>query len=104
MEERWEVVSGCVLFLIAGAEITARPGDVVVAPPGTPHCARNLGPGGVHLRVQFRPALRWEALIQRIFLLAEQGRTDERGMPAPEFLLPLLAEFAREIAPAPPSD
>lgn len=104
MEERWEVVSGRVLFLIAGAEVTAGPGDVVVAPPGTPHCGRNLGPGGVHLRVQFRPALRWEALIQRLFLLAARGCTDERGMPAPTFLLPLLAEFSREIAPAPPSD
>jgi hypothetical protein len=104
MEERWEVVRGRVAFLIAGAEVIAGPGDVVVAPPGTPHCGWNLGPGGVHLRVQFRPALRWEALIQRLFRLAEQGCTDERGMPEPQFLLPLLAEFSREIAPVPPSE
>lgn len=104
MEERWEVVSGRVGFRIGGVEHTAGPGDVLVAPPGTPHCGWNLGPAGVHLRVRFRPALRWESLIQRLFTLAQQGCTDERGMPEPRFLLPLLNEFSREIAPAPTSE
>jgi mannose-6-phosphate isomerase-like protein (cupin superfamily) len=103
LEERWEVVVGHVRFRIGGVERTAFPGDVVVAPPGTPHCAWNLGPGGVRLRVRFCPALRWEALIQRLFRLGREGRTDGLGRPDPALLPALLREFACEIAPAPGS-
>jgi quercetin dioxygenase-like cupin family protein len=59
LEERWEVISGNVRFEIGGVERTAGPGDSIVAPPGTPHAARNVGAKPAHLRIQMRPALRW---------------------------------------------
>lgn len=87
IEERWQVVSGRVRFRIGDQERLAGPGDVVVAPPGTPHAARGDGCGPVHLRIQMRPALRWQEFVERLFAL-----------PSPEALPALLAEFPREIA------
>lgn len=87
MEERWEVIAGRVAFDIGGKERVAEPGDVVVAPPGVPHSARNLSGGPAHLRIQMRPALRWEEFVVRLF-----GGDDP---------MRLLRDFPDEIAPPP---
>jgi quercetin dioxygenase-like cupin family protein len=90
MEERYEVLSGTAAFRIDRApEFTAGPGDVVVVPAGTPHLAWNPGAAEVRLRVEFRPALRWEEFVARLF--AGEERLGE-----------LMREFSREIAPPPP--
>jgi len=101
MEERWQVVSGTVRFRINGAEQTARPGDGVVAAAGVPHMSWNVGDGPAHLRIQMRPALRWEDFVIRLFDAARDGRTDEQGTPEPALLRELLGQFRREIAPPP---
>jgi hypothetical protein len=56
----------------------------------------------VHLRIQMRPALRWEQFVEGLFALARDGHTDERGMPDPTMTIELLRKFPREIAPSPP--
>jgi quercetin dioxygenase-like cupin family protein len=89
MEERYEVVSGTAAFRVGGEERTAAPGEVVTVPPGTPHLAWNPTQGEVRLRVEFRPALRWEEFVVRLFAGEE---------PVPD----LMREFRREIAPPPP--
>ena len=60
MEERYEVLEGTAAFRIGDEERTARPGDVVTVPPGTTHLAWNPTEDPVRLKVEFRPALRWE--------------------------------------------
>jgi GrpB-like predicted nucleotidyltransferase (UPF0157 family)/mannose-6-phosphate isomerase-like protein (cupin superfamily)/GNAT superfamily N-acetyltransferase len=45
MEERWEVIAGTVRFAIDGVPRTVETGDAIVAPPGSPHSARNVGRG-----------------------------------------------------------
>jgi quercetin dioxygenase-like cupin family protein len=102
MEERWEVIDGAARFRLDGVEISARPGDVVVAPPGTPHSAANAARGETHVRIQMRPALRWEEFVVRLFRAARDGETDERGVPNPRLLAELLQQFHRELAPPPP--
>src|SRR3954471_357553 len=87
MEERYEVLSGTAAFRIGGHEQTAGPGEVVTVPPGTTHLAWNPTGEPVHLKVEFRPALRWEEFVVRLFA----------GDPVPD----LMREFAREIAPPP---
>src|SRR3954469_25021115 len=67
MEERYEVLEGTAAFRVGGKEQTAGPGDVVTAPPGTSHLAWNPTEGEVRLKVQFRPALRWEEFVVRLF-------------------------------------
>jgi quercetin dioxygenase-like cupin family protein len=87
MEERYEVLGGTAAFRIGGHERTAGPGEVVTVPPGTTHLAWNPTGDPVHLKVEFRPALRWEEFVVRLFA----------GDPVPE----LMREFRREIAPPP---
>jgi quercetin dioxygenase-like cupin family protein len=89
MEERYEVLTGTASFLIGGEAITAVPGDAVTVPPGTPHLAWNPTKTEVRLRVEFRPALRWEEFVVRLFAGEEE-------------IASLMREFRREIAPPPP--
>jgi quercetin dioxygenase-like cupin family protein len=86
MEERYEVLEGTAAFRIANEERTARPGDVVTVPPGTVHLAWNPTEAPVRLKVEFRPALRWEEFVVRLF-------AGEEPVSA------LMREFRREIAP-----
>ena len=84
MEERWEVRSGRAAFRVGGRELEAGPGQTVVAPPGTPHLAWNPTEGEVRLRIEMRPALRWEEVTERLF--------------AGESPRELLRAFPRELA------
>lgn len=84
MEERWEVVAGRAAFRIGGEQREAGPGEVVVAPAGTPHSAWNPTGGEVRLRIEMRPALRWAEFVERLFAGEPPGS--------------LLREFAHEIA------
>ena len=101
MEERFEVISGTARFLIDGNELSAGPGDEVAVAPGTRHVAWNPSDEPVQLVLRFRPALRWEDFVERLFALAADGATDENGIPEPAVMRAMLAEFSREIAPAP---
>jgi hypothetical protein len=100
-EERWEVIDGTVRFQVAGVDQTAGSGDVVVAPAGTTHASWNVGDGPAHLRIQMRPALRWEDFVVSLFAAARDGRTDDQGVPEPALMLELLREFHRELSPPP---
>ena|SRR2546423_5693002 len=86
MEERYEVLSGTAAFHIGDEqERTAGPGEVVTVPPGTTHRAWNPTEQEVRLKVEFRPALKWEEFVVRLFAGDE---------PVAE----LMREFNREIA------
>jgi hypothetical protein len=88
MEERYEVLSGTAAFRIAGEQRRAGPGETVTVPKGTPHLAWNPTPEPVTLKVEFRPALRWEQFVERLFA-------------GEEAVAILMREFRREIAPPP---
>jgi mannose-6-phosphate isomerase-like protein (cupin superfamily) len=95
-EERYEVLSGRAAFRIGDEESEAGPGEVVTVPPGTPHFAWNPTDEEVRLKVEFRPALRWEDFVERLFAM-----TPTRGPSNRAKLAALLREFRHEIAPAP---
>jgi hypothetical protein len=103
MEERFEVVTGQASLLVDGIERELGPGESLSVAPGTPHVAWNAADGETRLRLEFRPALRWEEVVERLFTLAREGLTDAGGIPVPRELAALLAEFADELAPAPPA-
>jgi mannose-6-phosphate isomerase-like protein (cupin superfamily) len=44
-DETWIVQEGTLTFQLGEERVTAGPGDIVIAPPGTPHKFRNDGPG-----------------------------------------------------------
>ncbi len=98
IEERWTVIEGTVAYTVGGVETIAGPGDSVIAPAGTPHSARDAGNSEVIVRIEMRPALRWEEFVRQLFALAGESFDDEEGARS---LVELFGEFAPEIKLAP---
>jgi quercetin dioxygenase-like cupin family protein len=103
-EERFEVVTGTMKFRLGRKKIIAHAGDVVVVPPGSIHKFANVGEEHAHVRVEVRPALKMEQLFETTVALAEDGRTNGKGMPRPLDLALFVREYADEVrAPFPPA-
>ena len=82
-EERFEVVEGRMKFKLGLKTIIAEAGDVVVVPAGKAHKFENAGDEVAKARVEVRPALRMEDLLETTVQLAKEGRTNAKGMPKP---------------------
>jgi len=93
IEERFTVLRGQVEFRRSGQVVTAKPGVTLLAPAGIPHDWWNAGPEEALVRVEVRPAARFEAFVKNAFGLAQDGKVNRRGMPN----LLQLAVFAREF-------
>jgi quercetin dioxygenase-like cupin family protein len=98
MQERWEVIAGRAAFLIDGVERTAAARELLVADPGVAHLAWNPATEPAHVRIQMRPALRWERFVQLLFALCSTAHAGGRNAPDPQALLMLLRDFPHEIA------
>jgi quercetin dioxygenase-like cupin family protein len=59
------------------------PGEVAMIDPGTPHKFWNAGDTTLRFRAEVRPALQFESLIETMFGLAADGKTNRKGMPSP---------------------
>jgi quercetin dioxygenase-like cupin family protein len=94
MEERWQVLEGTVGFRIDATETIAGTGDIVTAAAGALHSNWNAGDGPVSMRIEIRPALRWEEFIRQLFALAGEGL---EGESARRSVAEILGEFAPEI-------
>jgi quercetin dioxygenase-like cupin family protein len=79
-EERFEVLSGEVGFKLDRSRLIAGPGQRVTVPAGTPHKFWNAGDDEAHFVCEVRPALQFERLIETMFSLAADGKTNRKGM------------------------
>jgi quercetin dioxygenase-like cupin family protein len=79
--ERFEVLQGELEFKVGRKTLVAGPGDVVTVEPGTPHRFRNVGATEARFVCEIRPALQFERLIETMFSLAADGKTNRKGMP-----------------------
>jgi mannose-6-phosphate isomerase-like protein (cupin superfamily) len=82
-EERFEVLRGSVGFRIGREKLVAGPGQRITVPAGTPHKFWNAGDEVAHFVCEIRPALQFESLIETMFSLAADGKTNKKGMPNP---------------------
>src|SRR5437763_10976599 len=82
-EERFQVLRGSVGFKIGRKKIVAGPGQRLTVPAGTPHRFWNAGDEGAHFVCEVRPALQFESLIETMFGLASDDKTNRKGMPNP---------------------
>jgi quercetin dioxygenase-like cupin family protein len=102
--ERFEILSGEVEFKLGKEFIVARPGDVLMVEPGTPHRFRNLSDEEIRFRTEVRPALSFEAFLQTMFGLASDGKTNKKGLPNPFHLAVIMNEqFDLVRLPFPPA-
>jgi quercetin dioxygenase-like cupin family protein len=103
-EERFEVLRGSVGFKIGRKKIVAGPGRRITVPAGTPHKFWNAGDDEAHFVCEVRPALQFESLIETMFGLAADGKTNRRGMPNPLRLAVIAnAHFDTVRLPFPPA-
>ncbi len=91
-------------FRMDGKKVVAGPGEVVVVPPGARHRFANAGDEEVRVRVEVRPALKMEALLEHTVALAQEGKTNRKGMPNPLRLAVIAREhFDTVQLPFPPA-
>jgi mannose-6-phosphate isomerase-like protein (cupin superfamily) len=103
-EERFEILSGTLGLRMGGEEIVAGPGHAVTIPAGTPHRFWNAGEEEAHFRCEVRPALEFERLVETMFALAADGKTNRKGMPNPLRLAVIArAHFDVVRLPFPPA-
>jgi quercetin dioxygenase-like cupin family protein len=79
--ERFEVLAGELEFRLGREKQVARAGDVVVVGAGTPHRFRNVGETDARFVCEIRPALQFERLIETMYSLAADGKTNRKAMP-----------------------
>jgi quercetin dioxygenase-like cupin family protein len=90
---QWEtfvVVSGTLGAKVAGRAMEAGPGETVGVAPGVAHTWWNAGDDELVFRCAISPALQFESLIETMFSLAADGKTNGKGMPNP-FRLAVIA-------------
>jgi quercetin dioxygenase-like cupin family protein len=93
IEERFTLIRGELGVRLSGRAIKAKPGVMFLVSPGVRHNWWNAGEEDAVVRVEIRPAARFEAMILNAFGLAQDGRVDRKGMP--NFFQ--MALFAREF-------
>ena len=82
-EERIRVLSGSVRSLSGGVERVLSAGETIVSPPGELHTVGPAGASEVEMQVEFRPALGFEAFVERTFALDRAGRLNAKGQGNP---------------------
>ena len=102
--ERFEIESGNVAFKLDGEEIVAGPGETVVVPAGSSHKFWNAGETEARFVTEVRPALQFERLLETMFGLANDGKTNKKGMPNPLRLAVIANEHFDDVRlPFPPA-
>ena len=94
IEEYFTVVRGRVGFRIDGRVSIAELGERLHVPAGTAHDWWNAGEEEAHVRVEISPGERFEEMAINLFSLAQDGKTNSKGMPN----LLQAAIFAREFS------
>jgi quercetin dioxygenase-like cupin family protein len=97
-EERFTVISGQMRFQISRQTTLAGPGDTIVVQPGAAHWFGNVGPDTAVARVEIRPALRMEELLERSGAIGVGVSSPAKWVPRLPDLALVLLEFERELA------
>jgi quercetin dioxygenase-like cupin family protein len=101
--EQFHVLDGTLSFEVGGETIVAGPDEVVTVEGGTAHRFWNAGSRDARFRCEVRPALQFEQLIETMFALAADGKTNRKGLPNPMRLAVIAkAHFDDVRLPFPP--
>src|SRR5438270_13953917 len=100
-QERFHVRSGLIRLQSEGREEVLSVGDVRTIEPGTTHSWGNAASGETLVTVRLTPALRSEAFFASFCQVANEGRTNAKGMPRNPLRLAVLAHEYRDVARLP---
>jgi quercetin dioxygenase-like cupin family protein len=102
--ERFAVIEGTLGVKAGKEKHELRRGEVAVVEAGTPHKFWNAGEDELRFVCEVRPALQFESLLETMFSLAEDGKTNRKGMPNPLRLAVIArAHFDTVRLPQPPA-
>jgi mannose-6-phosphate isomerase-like protein (cupin superfamily) len=102
--ERFAVVDGTLGLKVGRRKLTLGRDEVAMVESGTPHRFWNAGEDEVRFACEIRPALEFESLLETMFGLAADGRTNRKGMPNPLRLAVIAqAHFSTVRLPYPPA-
>ena len=93
-QERFQVISGELGARVDGVERTLGDGDEVTVPAGVPHDWWNAGEEEASVLVEISPlSTRFLEMLGTLFGLANDGRTNDKGLPNPLQLALIGREF-----------
>ena len=81
-------------------KLVAEAGESVLIDPGVAHRFWNDGDDVLRFTAEVRPSLEFESLIETMFGLAADGKTNKKGMPNP-FRLAVIAKHHFDVARLP---
>jgi quercetin dioxygenase-like cupin family protein len=79
--ERFTVEAGTLGLKVGRKKVALAVGGVAMVEAGTAHRFWNAGDEPVRFVCEVRPALRFEQLLETMFALAADGKTNRKGMP-----------------------
>ena len=101
--ETFEIVTGSVAFKVDGETVTAEAGDVLTVDPGQAHKFWNAGATEAAFRTEVRPSLNFERMVETMYGLAADGKTNKKGMPNPLRLAVIARAYFDDVRlPFPP--
>ena len=102
--ERFAVQSGTLGLKVGRKKLTLGPKEAATVEAGTAHKFWNAGEDEVRFVCEIRPALQFESLLETMFALAADGKTNRRGLPNPLRLAVIAdAHFDTVRLPFPPA-
>jgi len=93
--ETFRILDGTIGFRLGRERRFATTGETVVVEAGTAHAFWNTSDSRARFLCEIRPALGFERLLETMFALARDGKTDSRGMPHP-LRLAAIADHHRD--------
>jgi mannose-6-phosphate isomerase-like protein (cupin superfamily) len=89
--ECFDVLTGTLGLRVGREKLELGPGGAIDVEPGVAHKWWNAGPDELRFLCEVRPALAFESLIETMYGLAADGKTNRKGMPNP-FRLAVVAK------------
>lgn len=81
--EVFEILEGELTFRAGDGTVVAGAGETVTVTPGMAHRFWNATAEPARFRCEVRPARQFEQLLETMFALANDGKTNRRGLPSP---------------------
>ena len=97
-----QLLSGTLVFEVAGERREIAAGENITIAANTPHRFWNEGPNDARAIQFFRPALDIAAFFETLFALAQTDQLAPSGMPKTLALIAMVPEFGDEIRPISP--
>ena len=95
--ETFRIIDGVVGFRIGRGRRIATTGETVVVEADTAHTFWNAGEGQAQFLCEIRPALGFERLLETMFALARDGKTNRRGVPHPLRLAAIADHHCHDV-------